>query len=147
MPHAKDRTAGDKISTGVWHKHVTPRKWDDQMIKIEAIVRPERIGVVVEALDEAGCGGYNYVNVTGRGNQQGIEVFTGRGASTMRRTALPKVLITTVVDDSKKEEVLTAIIGAARSGDEGNIGDGKIFVTPVSEVVRVRTGERDAAAL
>ena len=117
------------------------------MIKIEAIIRPERVGDVAEALDEAGCGGYNYVNVTGRGNQQGIEVFTGRGASTTRRTALPKVLITTVVSDEKKDEVINAIIGASRSGDEGNIGDGKIFVSPISEIVRVRTGERDAAAL
>jgi nitrogen regulatory protein P-II 1 len=117
------------------------------MIKIEAIVRPERISAVVEALDGAGCGGYNYVNVTGRGNQQGVEVFTGRGATTTRRTALPKVLITTVVDDAKKETVIEAIIGAARSEGEGNIGDGKIFISPISEIVRVRTGERDAAAL
>ena len=117
------------------------------MIKIEAIVRPERIGDVVEALDNAGCGGYNYVNVTGRGNQQGIEVFTGRGASTTRRTALPKVMVTTVVADEKKDAVIDAIVSAARSDDEGNIGDGKIFVSPVSEVVRVRTGERDGAAL
>ncbi len=117
------------------------------MIKIEAIVRPERIGDVVEALDAAGCGGYNYFNVTGRGNQQGIEVFTGRGTTTTRRTALPKVMVTTVVGDEKKDEVVNAIVGAARSGDDGNIGDGKIFVSPVSEVVRVRTGERDGAAL
>lgn len=123
------------------------RKWDDQMIKIEAIVRPERIGAVVDALDSVGCGGYNYVNVTGRGQQQGIEVFTGRGASTTRRTALPKVMVATVVADEKKEGVVQAIIGAARSEDEGNIGDGKIFVTPVTEVIRVRTGERDAEAL
>ncbi len=117
------------------------------MIKIEAIVRPERIGAVVDALDSVGCGGYNYVNVTGRGQQQGIEVFTGRGASTTRRTALPKVMVATVVADEKKEGVVQAIIGAARSEDEGNIGDGKIFVTPVTEVIRVRTGERDAEAL
>ena len=123
------------------------RKWDDHMIKIEAIVRPERIGAVVEAMDAAGCGGYNYVNVTGRGQQQGVEVFTGRGASTTRRTALPKVMVTTVVSDDKKDTVIEAIISAARSDDEGNIGDGKIFVSPVSEVVRVRTGEKNDAAL
>lgn len=117
------------------------------MIKIEAIVRPERISDVVAALDAAGCGGYNYVNVTGRGNQQGIEVFTGRGASMTRRMALPKVMITTVVSNEKKDEVVNAIIAAAKSADEGNIGDGKIFVSPVTEVVRVRTGERDGAAL
>ena len=85
--------------------------------------------------------------MTGRGNQQGIEVFTGRGASTTRRSALPQVTITTVVSDEKKDEVIGAIIEAAKSGDEGNIGDGKIFVSPVSDVIRVRTGERDGAAL
>ena len=117
------------------------------MIKIEAIVRPERVNQVVTALDECGCGGYNYVNVTGRGTQMGIEVFTGRGGTTVRRSALPKVLVSTVVRDEQKETVIQAIIGAARSEGEGEIGDGKIFVSPVSEVVRVRTGERDEAAL
>jgi nitrogen regulatory protein P-II 1 len=117
------------------------------MIKIEAIVRPERINQVVEALDAAGCGGFNYMNVTGRGNQQGIEVFTGRGGTVARRTALPKVLITTVVNDSQKDAVVNAIIEAARTGEEGAIGDGKIFISPVSEVVRVRTRERNEAAL
>lgn len=116
------------------------------MIKIEAIVRPERISAVMEALDAAGCGGFNYMNVTGRGSQQGIEVFTGRGGQTARRTALPKVLITTVVDDGQKDSVIDAILNAARS-EEPTIGDGKIFVSPVSEVVRVRTGERDGEAL
>ena len=117
------------------------------MIKIEAVVRPERVNHVVEALDEAGCGGFHITNVTGRGNQQGIEVFTGRGGRIARRTALPKVVITTVVRDEQQAMVIEAIIGAARTGDEGEIGDGKIFVSQMIEVVRVRTGERDEAAL
>jgi nitrogen regulatory protein P-II 1 len=117
------------------------------MIKIEAVVRPERVNVVVDALVEAGCGGYHVANVTGKGIQQGVEVFTGRGATTTTRAALPKTIVTTVVSASLKDTVVTAIIDAAKSGDEGQIGDGKIFVSPISEVIRVRTGEKNDAAL
>ena len=117
------------------------------MVKIEAVVRPERVNPVVDALLEAGCGGYHVLNVTGKGTQQGVEVFTGRGATTAVRAALPKSVITTVVVDSLKDAVVEAIIAASKSGGEGQIGDGKIFVSPVAEVIRVRTGERDDAAL
>jgi nitrogen regulatory protein P-II 1 len=117
------------------------------MIKIEAVVRPERVNLVVEALIDAGVGGYHISNVSGKGTQQGVEVFTGRGASTTTRAALPKTVITTVVKASDKDAVVEAIISSSRSGDEGQIGDGKIFVSPVSEVIRVRTGEKDEAAL
>ena len=85
--------------------------------------------------------------MTGKGTQQGVEVFTGRGATTTTRAALPKTVITTVVADDMKDAVISAILGASKTGDEGQIGDGKIFVSPVSEVIRVRTGERDDDAL
>ena len=117
------------------------------MIKIEAVIRPERVNPVVDALIDAGCGGYHVANVSGKGTQQGVEVFTGRGATTTTRAALPKSIITTVVSASMKDAVVNAIIEAAKSGEEGQIGDGKIFVSPVSEVVRVRIGERDSSAL
>ena len=117
------------------------------MIKIEAVIRPERVNPVVDALIDAGCGGYHVANVSGKGTQQGGEGFTGRGATTTTRAALPKSIITTGVSASMKDAVVNAIIEAAKSGEEGQIGDGKIFVSPVSEVVRVRTGERDSSAL
>ena len=117
------------------------------MIKIEAIVRPERINLVVEAIEAAGCRGYHFENVTGRGQQGGIEVFTGRGGATAHRTALPKTMLVTVVKNEDKDKIVQAILKAARSDREGAIGDGKIFISPVSEVIRVRTGERNEAAL
>ena len=117
------------------------------MIKIEAVVRPERVNPVVEALIDVGCGGYHVANVSGKGTQQGVEVFTGRGATTTTRAALPKSVVTTVVVESLKDTVIAAIVEASRSGEEGQIGDGKIFVSPISEVIRVRTGEKDEAAL
>ncbi len=117
------------------------------MVKIEAIVRPERINIIVEAIEAAGCRGYHFENVTGRGQQGGVEVFTGRGGTTAVRTALPKTLLVVVVEDKDKTRIVDAIVRAARSGEQGAIGDGKIFVSPVTEVVRVRTGERNSAAL
>ncbi len=117
------------------------------MIKIEAIVRPDRINIIIDALDAVGCRGFHVQNVNGRGQQQGVEVFTGRGATTATRTSLPKALITTVIPDEDKEIIIEAILTAAKSSEEGAIGDGKIFVTQVLEVIRVRTGERNESAL
>ncbi|MCH7907638.1 MAG: P-II family nitrogen regulator [Chloroflexi bacterium] len=117
------------------------------MIKIEAIVRPERINDVTAALEAIGCGGFHFANVTGQGQQRGVEVFTGRGAALTHRSSLPKTLLVTVVPEEQKEQVLEAIVEAARSSEEGAVGDGKIFVTTVNEVVRVRTRERDLDAL
>ena len=117
------------------------------MIKIEAVVRPERVNIVVEALVEAGVGGYHVSNVTGKGTQQGVEVFTGRGAATTTRAALPKTIITTVVKDDVKDSVVDAIVNASRTGSDGEIGDGKIFVYELNKVLRIRTGEVDENAL
>ncbi len=117
------------------------------MIKIEAVVRPERVNPVLQAMVDAGCHGYTYFNVTGRGKQQGVEVFTGRGGYFAHRASMPKTVIFTVVEDSKKEAVIEAVVNAARSEGGTEIGDGKIFVSHVSDVVRVRTGERGEIAL
>ena len=117
------------------------------MYKIDAIVRPERTNLVIEALGDAGCNGYHLFNITGAGQQKGVEVFTGRGAGTAIRTALPKTLISTVVTEEMKEAAVNAIITAARAGAEGAIGDGKIFITRVDEVIRVSTGERGTDAI
>lgn len=117
------------------------------MFKIEAIVRPEKVNDVTAALEAIGCGGFHFVNVTGQGQQRGVEVFTGRGAALTHRSSLPKTLLVTVVPEELKEQVLETIVTSARSSEEGAVGDGKIFVSEVAEVVRVRTRERDLAAL
>jgi nitrogen regulatory protein P-II 1 len=117
------------------------------MLKVEAIIRPERIAQVTPALDAAGCTGYHYTNITGQGRQGGVEVFVGRGGQTAVRAAVPKTLITTVIPDELLEKVIDAILEAARSPDGGNLGDGKIFVSHVSDVVRVSSGERGAIAM
>lgn len=117
------------------------------MVSIEAVVRPERIHHVTEALESAGCQGFYYSNITGEGHQRGVEVFVGRGGAMASRHSVPKTLVRTIITDDMQETVIAAVIEAARTGDKGEIGDGKIFVTPVSEVVRVRTGERGESAV
>ena len=114
------------------------------MLKIEAIFRPERVSAVTDALVEAGVTGFHYQNVTGQGQQKGVEVVTGRGGQATTRAASSKTLLVTVIDDSKKDTVIDAIVTAARSGE---IGDGKIFVSEVSDTIRVRTGESGDTAI
>ena len=94
-----------------------------------------------EALEEAGCQGFYYYNITGQGRQRGVEVFVGRGGQMQTRSSVPKTLIRTVVADGMKDAVVNAILASARGPGEGDIGDGKIFVTAVADAVRVRTGE------
>ena len=117
------------------------------MVKIEAIIRPEKMNAVIDAVTEAGATGYHVVNVTGKGTQQGVEVMTGRGTTMTTRSALPKTLLSLIVNDKKKDSVVKALIESAKSGKDGQIGDGKIFISPVSEVIRVRTGETNGSAL
>ena len=114
------------------------------MLKIEAIFRPERVNAVSSALLEVGVTGFHYQNVTGQGQQARVEVVTGRGGHTTTRSAVSKTLLVSVVADDKKDEVVEAIVSATRSGE---IGDGKIFVTPVSDAIRVRTGESGNTAI
>lgn len=108
------------------------------MQKIEAIIRPERLDQVKDALTDAGFHGMNIVHVTGRGVQRGI-VHMGRGGETYTVDMLPKVKIEVVVKDSDVDRVVKLVCEAAATG---NIGDGKIFVIPVADAIRVRTGER-----
>ena len=108
------------------------------MQKIEAIIRPEKLDPVKDALSDAGFAGMNIVHVTGRGVQRGI-VHMGRGGETFTVDMLPKVKIDVVVKDTDVEKVVNLICDAAA---RGNIGDGKIFVMPVTNAIRVRTNER-----
>ncbi len=113
------------------------------MKKIEAIVRPEKLDEIKSALAEQGFLGLNIANVTGRGAQKGV-VHAGRGGESYTIDMLPKIKLEVVVHDSATERAVQAILKAAWTG---NIGDGKIFVLPVEDAVRVRTGERGDVAL
>lgn len=106
------------------------------MKKIEAIIKPFKLDEVKDALNDMGVAGMTVVEVRGFGRQKGRkEIY--RGAEYVV-DFLPKIKIEVVVEDDLVERVVDAIIGAAKSG---KIGDGKIFVQPVEEVIRIRTGE------
>ncbi|MDX1432324.1 MAG: P-II family nitrogen regulator [Gammaproteobacteria bacterium] len=112
------------------------------MKKIEAIIKPFKLDDVREALSEIGITGMTATEVKGFGRQKGhTELY--RGAEYVV-DFLPKVKIEIVIADDKTEACMEAITQAARTG---KIGDGKIFVTPVDEVVRIRTGEQDEEAI
>ncbi len=113
------------------------------MQKIEAIIRPEKLDDVKNALAGAGVMGLNIVHVTGRGVQKGV-VHMGRGGETYEVDMLPKVKIEVVVADSQVDKLVNTICDAAHTG---HIGDGKIFVIPISDAIRVRTRERGDKAL
>jgi nitrogen regulatory protein P-II 1 len=108
------------------------------MMKIEAIIRPEKLSSVKVCLEEIGVHGMTAYQVQGRGEQKGLE-FTHR-AGKYRLDMLEKTKIEIVVKDEMADPVVQAICKSARTGE---VGDGKIFVLPVSRAVRVRTGEED----
>ena len=112
------------------------------MKKIEAIIKPFKLDEVREGLSEIGVTGLTVTEVKGFGRQKGhTELY--RGAEYVV-DFLPKIKVEIVVADSQVDSVIDAIIKASRTG---KIGDGKIFVTPVEQVVRIRTGETDEAAV
>ncbi len=112
------------------------------MKKIEAIIKPFKLDDVKEALNAIGVQGMTVSEVKGFGRQKGHkEIYRGAEYAI---DFLPKIRIDIVVDDSIVENVIDAVQKTANSG---NIGDGKIFVYPVEEAVRIRTGERGKEAL
>jgi nitrogen regulatory protein P-II 1 len=112
------------------------------MKKVEAIIKPFKLDEVKNALSTLGNFGITITEVKGFGRQKGhTEIY--RGAEYVI-DFVPKIKIEVVVDDTIVEKVIEAIITAARTG---RVGDGKIFILPVEDAVRIRTGERGAEAL
>ena len=112
------------------------------MKKIEAIIREEKLDEVKQALEEKSYWGMTVSQVNGRGKQKGVLLQWRAGE--YRVDLLPKLKIELVVLDEDVSPVLDAIVHNARTGETG---DGKIFVLPVDNVIRVRTGDRDENAI
>jgi nitrogen regulatory protein P-II 1 len=105
---------------------------------IKAIIKPERFEAVKKAFEDKGVTGMTVTEVQGRGEQKGITLeYRGK---TMIVDMLPKIQIEIIVRDNEADDIITTIIGAAKTG---KIGDGKIFVLPVETAIRVRTGEME----
>ena len=112
------------------------------MLKIEAIIQPAKLDPVKEALIEAGIEGITILEARGHGRQKGhTEFYRGREYTV---DLLPKVKLEIFVVDALKDKVIQAILGAARTG---HIGDGKIFISPIDEAIRIRNDERGETAL
>lgn len=112
---------------------------------ITAVIKPTRLETVSSALEAAGFLGLTATEVQGRGAQAGrTEYYRGQALNVTFRT---KIRLELLVTDERLESALEVILTNARTGDGGTIGDGKVWVTEVSHVVRVRTGETGAAAI
>ena len=107
------------------------------MIMIRSIVRPEKVDDVLAALMEAGFPGVTKMSVVGRGKQRGIKI------GEITYDEIPKELLLTVVKDRDKDFAVRAIIKAARTGDKGAFGDGKIFISQVEEAYTISSGIKE----
>ena len=112
------------------------------MKRITAVVRPTKLEAVKDALFEAGCSGMTITQVYGCGSQHGWTEYV-RGSEIIVNM-LMKTKFEVIVDDADVDKLVDAICEAARTGE---VGDGKIFISDVESVIRVRTGERDADAI
>ncbi len=110
--------------------------------KIEAIIREDALDAVKDALHDIGIVGMNIFEIRGHGRQGGVDM-AWRG-TTYKLDLLPKIQLNIVLSDHNVEKTIDAIVKAARTG---NAGDGIIFIYPVEDVVRIRTGERGHDAL
>ena len=108
---------------------------------IKAIIRPDKLDDVKDALTQIGIDGMTVTEIRGHGKQRGHKAIY-RGAE-YNVTLLPKVMIDVVLPDERVDETLKIILQAARTGE---IGDGRLFVLPVQDAYNVRTGEREIAA-
>ena len=112
------------------------------MKKVEAIIKPFKLDEVKDALSEVGIQGMTVTEVKGFGRTGGKkEVYRG---SAYVVDFVPKVRIQIVVDDEMVQPIVDAILSSARTGE---IGDGKIFISPMADVIRIRTGERGSEAV
>src|SRR4030042_4782766 len=107
------------------------------MLMIRAIVRPERVDAVLEGLMTEGFPAVTRMNVSGRGKQRGIKI------GDITYDEIPKELLIMVVPDGDKDLVIKTVMAAARTGDKGAFGDGKVFISPVDEVYTVSSGIKE----
>jgi nitrogen regulatory protein PII 1 len=109
------------------------------MILIRSIVRPDKVDDVLAALMEAGFPAVTKMSVVGRGKQRGIKI------GEITYDEIPKELLLTVVRDEDRDFVIKTVIQAARTGDKGAYGDGKIFVSPVEEIYTISSGIKETS--
>ncbi len=110
------------------------------MLMIKAIIRPEKVDLVMEKLMAEGFPAVTRMNVSGRGKQRGIKI------GNVTYDEVPKEMLMMVVKSADKERVLKIIMENSRTGSQGAFGDGKIFISPVEEMYTVSSGVKETAA-
>lgn len=108
------------------------------MIMIRAIIRPEKSSTVLSELHSAGFTAVTKYDVVGRGKQKGVRI------GDVIYDELPKEMLMLVVRDEDKDDVVKTIMKYAKTGEKGNFGDGKIFMSPVEEVYTISSGKKEA---
>jgi len=106
------------------------------MLLVRAIVRPEKVNAVMSELMEAGFPAVTKLDVFGRGKQRGVVV------GDIQYDEIPKEMLLLVVNDDDKDDVVKVIMRTARTGDNGNFGDGRIFISPVLDAYTISTGQQ-----
>lgn len=106
------------------------------MLMIRAIIRPEKVAVVMSELNSAGFPAVTKIDVVGRGKQKGIRI------GSVVYDELPKEMLMMVIRDEDKDDVVSIVMKYAKTGEKGNYGDGKIFVSPVEEVYTISSGKK-----
>ena len=106
------------------------------MVMVRAIIRPEKVSAVLSELSDASFPAVTKMDVMGRGKQKGIKV------GDMYYDEIPKEMLLVVVNDEDKDDVVKIIMRVARTGEKGNFGDGRIFVSPVEEAYTISTGKK-----
>jgi nitrogen regulatory protein PII 1 len=104
---------------------------------VRAIVRPERVGVILSELSDAGFPSVTKIDVTGRGKQRGVKV------GDIYYDEIPKEMLMMVVQDKDKDDVIKLIMKNAKTGEKGAFGDGKIFVSGVEEAYTISSGDNE----
>ena len=123
--------------------NIIPKRMNKEvtdMLMIKSIVRPTKVDDVLAALMEAGFPAVTKISVVGRGKQRGIKI------GEITYDEIPKEMLITVIPDSDKDFVIKTVIKAARTGDKGAYGDGKIFVSQVDEVYTISSGVKESAS-
>lgn len=106
------------------------------MLLIRAIVRPEKVNAVMSELMEAGFPAVTKMDVFGRGKQRGVVV------GDVQYDEIPKEMLLLVVNDEDKDDVVKVVMRTARTGEKGNFGDGRIFISPVVDAYTISTGKQ-----
>jgi len=104
------------------------------MIMIRAMIRPEKVGIVLSELVEAGFPAVTKIGVVGRGKQRGLKV------GDIQYDEIPKEMLMIAVSDEDKDDIIKIIMRASKTGEKGAFGDGKIFVSAIDEVYTISSG-------